>query len=61
MHEINPQHTEAIGGGNFFFNWGVSQLFSQAAYGVWGAVTSGQVDYSGVAESQGTYYNMVGA
>ena len=61
MHEISVGGTDCVAGGGFFANWGASQLLNIAMKYVYDSVTAGQVDYAGLAESQGTYYNMVGA
>ena len=61
MHEINLQDAGTVGGGWSFGGWVFSQAVTFAAGYTWDAVRSGQVDYAGVAESSGTYYNMMGA
>lgn len=61
MFEMSMENAREVAGGNFFVRWAMSQLFTTAVVGVWDAATSGGLDYAALAESQGTYYNMVGA
>jgi|GEM_PF-3066593 len=61
MSEISIVDAQDVGGGNFFVRWAISQLFTGGVNAVWDAAVSGGIDYAGLAESQGTYYNMVGA
>ncbi len=57
MREISLQDADAVGG-----SWSlVSYLISQGLTYALGAACRGDVDYAGVAETQGQYYNTVGA
>ncbi len=57
MREISLQEADAVGGS---WSW-VSYVISQGVTYAIGAAWRGEVDYAGVAEAQGHYYNMVGA
>ncbi len=62
MQEISIQDAEDVGGGmGWVVKWAAGQAFTFLVEKIGGAVMSGEVDYSGVADSQGTYYNTVGA
>ena len=60
MQEIIVSETGCVAGGSLA-SWAAGQLATAALKFIYDAVASGQVDYAGLAESQGTYYNMVGA
>lgn len=61
MIDITFERAQDVGGGFTIGGWAVSQLFTAGVTYAFNAVVSGRVDYAGVAEAQGTYYNMVGA
>lgn len=61
MTELTLQDTDQVGGGLSILAWIGRQVLVAGAEWTYRAVMSGQVDYAGVAEQQGTYYNMVGA
>lgn len=61
MSELNLQDTDQVGGGLSIFTWIVNQVGTAAGAWAYRAVMAGQVDYAGVAEQQGHYYNTVGA
>ena len=62
MERITMQEAEGISGAGFSFkSFGLGQIFSIPLDWVKDQVVAGNVDYAGLAESQGTYYNTVGA
>ena len=62
MEQITMPEAEGISGAGFSLKgFGLSQIFSIPLDWVKDQVLAGNVDYAGVAESQGTYYNTVGA
>ncbi len=61
METLNLQDAEAVGGGNALLSWAIGQILGGVGGFISSAVWSGGVDYAGVAEQQGTYYNTVGA
>ena len=60
MHEITMHESDAVGGGGFLA-WVAMQGAVRAVEYVFQQTINGNVDYSSLAESQGTYYNMVGS
>jgi hypothetical protein len=60
MHEITLDDAGMIGGAGVL-DWFAGQLAGMAFRFVVDAVFSGQVDYAGLAEQQGSSYNMLGA
>ncbi len=62
MQEITMQETESIGGGmSWLVGWAAGQLLTATARYLYSSVVAGDVDYASLAESQGTFYNTVGA
>lgn len=60
MEQITMQDAELVGGSGLV-GWVLRQMAMPVLDYLGGLITSGQVDYTGVAEEQGHYYNMVGA
>ena len=62
MNEISIQDSELVGGAGFW-GWVGSQIAGGALQIIAREtlVMQGNIDYSGIADSQGTYYNTVGA
>ncbi len=62
MYELPLQDAEDVGGGiPWLAGWALSQGFTAIIGRIGQAVLAGEVDYSSLAESQGSYYNVVGA
>lgn len=57
MQEITMQDTESVGGAGAILN----DFLGRLATMIGDQVMAGNVDYAGMAEEQGHYYNMVGA
>lgn len=57
MHQITTQDAAAVAGSGFFLNYAAGRALTW----VCNEVLSGHVDYSSIAEQQGSYYNSVGA
>lgn len=55
MTQLTMQEADAVAGSRSFTPYGIAL---QVLYDL---VKSGAIDYAGIAESQGTYYNTVGA
>ena len=60
MQELNCQDVETVSGAGLW-SYFARKLVDIAIIQTGEAVIAGQVDYAGVAESQGSYYNTVGA
>jgi hypothetical protein len=62
MDELSVDQADDVGGGKFSFgNWFIGNVLGAVGSYVYDATMSGKIDYAGVAEQQGTYYNTVGA
>ena len=62
MEPITMREAEAISGAGFSIkSFSLGQILSVPLDWVKDQVLGGNVDYAGLAESQGTYYNTVGA
>lgn len=60
MQSITMEEADGVHGAGFG-SWGLGQIGSIAVRYVAEQVMAGNIDYSGLAASEGTYYNMVGA
>ncbi len=60
MFEISSQDADAVGGAGLA-SWLGGYVGEQALGFIGGAVMAGQIDYASIAESQGHYYNAMGA
>ncbi len=62
MEQVTMREAEGISGAGFSLKGlGLSQIFGISLDWMKDQVLAGNVDYAGLAESQGTYYNTVGA
>ena len=57
MQVLTSNEIEAVSGGRMLTEWALGEALSWAL----GAIFSGRVDYAGLAEQQGSSYNMLGA
>jgi hypothetical protein len=57
MREITLDEVEAVSGGKFIVDYFLGKVLDS----IWNSVMAGQVDYSGLAEQNGSNYNMLGS
>jgi hypothetical protein len=60
MNEISIQDSELVGGAGFW-GWVAGQVAGPVIGWTASQIMQGNVDYAGMVEQQGTYYNMMGA